>query len=423
MDPLAVREDAPPTTRITDSAHGRAVADDRDRIARDPHDHVIQRLFGTGLALEAFAAAHPEHRETIDRQVAGVDAAIKAIRTTIFQLHDPQTGAAPGLRRRVLDVMGGVAPRMARPPLVVFTGQVDLALTGELADDVVAVVRETLSNVIRHAEARQTLVEVAVTDVDLRVSVDDDGRGVPAEAGASSGVAGVVVALLGSLRRLPAVGRGTEHPADEDRREGRGVVHAQRPGGASVHRELPPGQEAGVAHEEPAHDLGRDLPARIADAERGALDQRRLGGARGLERLTRGPGLTHDRAPAEPSHSRSAPAEGPGGAGGTGGARGIATMPPSSGSHATWQSGQEKPRRPSTTVGDSACAQAGQTVGEASAAVSVSRVVWRCTRPAHSPAPTTGSAEGPAPPRAAGGSQPPSARSTAAPIGPRCTSP
>lgn len=173
-------------------ARGRAdrerltLVEDRARIARDLHDHVIQRLFGTGLALQAIAARTPAAADAISAQVDAVDAAIAEIRTAIFAL-GARAASGGALRHRVLDVASDAAPGLANPPLVTFSGPVDLLVTGELADDVLAVVRESLANATRHARATRVEVSVAVDDDAVVVTVDDDGVGLPAGARRASG--------------------------------------------------------------------------------------------------------------------------------------------------------------------------------------------------------------------------------------------
>lgn len=163
-----------------------ALIDDRARIARDLHDHVIQRLFGTGLTLQALAARTPENAHAISAQVDAIDAAIGEIRTAIFALN-ARAEEKGALRHRVLDVAGEASPGLANPPLVTFSGPVDLLVTGELADDVLAVVRETLANAARHARATRVELSVAADDDAVTVTVDDDGVGLPAVPSRASG--------------------------------------------------------------------------------------------------------------------------------------------------------------------------------------------------------------------------------------------
>ena len=161
------------------------VVEDRSRIARDLHDHVIQRLFATGLGLQALAATFPDQEPVIDRHVAEIDAAIADIRTAIFTL---RTRTSPmQARQRILELIGELTPSLATPPRLTFTGPVDLVVTGPLADDVVAVVRESLANVARHAHALTTAVEVTVTDTEIAVLVEDDGDGIDPAAPRNGG--------------------------------------------------------------------------------------------------------------------------------------------------------------------------------------------------------------------------------------------
>ena len=174
-------------TQLPSETEQLAVIQERARIARDLHDHVIQRLFGTGLGLVALAAIDPEHAEVIDRHVAEIDAAIADIRTAVFTLTTPTNSLSA--RHRLLDVVTDLTPNLATPPRMRFAGPIDLILTGPLVDDVIAVVRETLTNVSRHARARTALVDIAVTDGDVTVIVDDDGVGVNKRVTRASGIA------------------------------------------------------------------------------------------------------------------------------------------------------------------------------------------------------------------------------------------
>jgi len=176
-------------------ARGRAdrqrleLVEDRNRIARDLHDHVIQRLFGSGMTLQAIASTAPEStRAAIAEQVAAIDAAISEIRTAVFTLSSRSSGA-PALRHRVLDVVAESSAGLASAPRLTFSGPVDLLIEGELAEDVVAVVREGLANVARHASARTADVAIVVDDAGVIVTVDDDGRGMSHASRRSSGTA------------------------------------------------------------------------------------------------------------------------------------------------------------------------------------------------------------------------------------------
>jgi signal transduction histidine kinase len=166
-----------------------AMLDERDRIAADLHDHVIQRLFAAGLSLQSVAMGLGPGPMT-DRvlcTVADLDATIGQIRTTIFQLHDiPRTDPA-GLRARILAVAADAAPALGFDPAVRFTGTVD-ALPTDVGEDLVAVVREALTNVARHARARTAEVDLVVRPDRLVLTVRDDGTGM-AHATRRSGLA------------------------------------------------------------------------------------------------------------------------------------------------------------------------------------------------------------------------------------------
>lgn len=157
--------------------------EDRGRIARDLHDHVIQQLFATGLELQAIAGTLSPSRsaERIEASVGNLDTAILQIRTVIFSLCGAKNGTAAQVRHRIMEVVNDLAAGLIQTPQVVFTGPVDLVITGALADDVVAVVREALSNVVRHADARHVSVSVAVDDGRIEILVIDDGVGPRAE--------------------------------------------------------------------------------------------------------------------------------------------------------------------------------------------------------------------------------------------------
>lgn len=158
--------------------------EDRARIARDLHDNVIQRLFGAGLGLQALAAKIPDHAALIAAQVEQIDAAIADFRTAIFALQTPDPES---VRHRLLDVANELAPLLGVSPRVIFAGPIDLLVTGALADDVVAVVRESLSNVARHARATSAEVTVSASASHITVVIDDDGIGMPARPARQSG--------------------------------------------------------------------------------------------------------------------------------------------------------------------------------------------------------------------------------------------
>jgi signal transduction histidine kinase len=152
------------------------ILEDRARIARDLHDHVVQQLFAAGLMIQATASHLTDERDSTALQnvVGAMDDAIRQIRTLIFQLRPSTSG---GLRSAILDVVAEVRPVLACDPRLDFDGPVDSVSSNELAGDVTAVVREALTNVGRHADASAVELTVHATTSQLTVTVSDDGRG------------------------------------------------------------------------------------------------------------------------------------------------------------------------------------------------------------------------------------------------------
>ena len=156
---------------------------DRARIARDLHDHVIQRLFGAGLALQSLSAvADTDMSSAIEAQIDVIDATIKDIRTIIFALSSGERRGAKRLRDRLLDVATDVAGSWPTPPRISFAGPLDSLVSADLADDLVAVLRELLTNIVKHAGADVVEVSVSVADGHVDLIVEDDGRGIPVTA-------------------------------------------------------------------------------------------------------------------------------------------------------------------------------------------------------------------------------------------------
>lgn len=163
-------------------SHARAaqqkaiLAEERARIARDLHDHVIQQLFGAGLTLQSLTATvDGRSRGRIDEVIRQLDDAIAQIRTVVFAL-SARDGSS--LRHRLIDVVAEASGALPRPPALRFSGPVDHSVHGPLADDVVGVARELLSNSVRHAGAHGISLEVDIVGGDVSVVVADDGGGI-----------------------------------------------------------------------------------------------------------------------------------------------------------------------------------------------------------------------------------------------------
>lgn len=152
------------------------VLTDRDRIARDLHDHVIQRLFAVGLALQgAIARArYPEVRQRLSNAVDDLQAIIQEIRVAIFDLHGGPAGTTH-LRQRLDAAIAQFADSGVRTT-VQFVGPLSV-VDSELADHAEAVVREAVSNAVRHANATEVTVDVRVED-ELGIDVVDNGCGI-----------------------------------------------------------------------------------------------------------------------------------------------------------------------------------------------------------------------------------------------------
>jgi signal transduction histidine kinase len=154
--------------------------EDRDRIARDLHDHVIQRLFAAGLTVQSMAAGvgTDSGASRLNRVVDDLDETIRQIRTTIFELRGPLAPQSSTVRSQVVGVADEVAPALGFSPALRFTGAVDTIVPDDLAADLIAVVREALSNIARHAHASAAEVEVTATPAELTVDVTDNGVGI-----------------------------------------------------------------------------------------------------------------------------------------------------------------------------------------------------------------------------------------------------
>jgi signal transduction histidine kinase len=152
--------------------------EDRARIARDLHDHMVQQLYGAGLDLEAASAdADPEVAARLGSAVDAIDDAISQVRTIVFAL-TPQDGSAPSLRHRVLDLAGSASRHLPQPVSVAFAGPVDLLADGGLADELTASVRELLSNAVKHSGAASVTLTLVAADGRVTAEVSDDGRGI-----------------------------------------------------------------------------------------------------------------------------------------------------------------------------------------------------------------------------------------------------
>ena len=155
--------------------------EDRARIARDLHDHVIQQLFAAGMTVQGVASGVGDGPEAdmLDKVNDLIDEAIGQIRTSIFHLR-PSPLSAGSLRSAVLEVLAEVRPILGPAATVRFEGPIDSVSDAEVVLDVRAVLREALTNVARHGGAEKVTTTVQATSRWLAVVVADDGRGMGA---------------------------------------------------------------------------------------------------------------------------------------------------------------------------------------------------------------------------------------------------
>ncbi|MFD4943610.1 GAF domain-containing protein [Streptomyces sp. NPDC058239] len=178
-------------TERRESAEQIALLADRDRIARDLHDLAIQRLFATGMTLQSVVrlVEQPQARERLLRAVDDLDETIKIIRSTIFGLRARDSGrAGQGLRARTATTVEQVARTLGFQPSLRMGGLIDTDVPAEIADQVIAVLGEALSNVARHARATTADISLMVGKGAVNLVVCDNGVGMPKHGGLRSGL-------------------------------------------------------------------------------------------------------------------------------------------------------------------------------------------------------------------------------------------
>jgi signal transduction histidine kinase len=220
-----------------------SVFEDRDRIARDLHDLVIQRLYATGMSLEG-TMPMITRREVADRVRNAVDAmddTIRDIRGTIFALQSRGQASSPRLRADIVALGDEMSRMLGFAPALRLGSGLDSRASGELSEQVLAVLREALSNAARHSGATRVDVTVDTDETGmLTVLVRDNGRGI-GETSRRSGLANMAdraEQLGGGLRLSSPETGGTElewkvpvppEPAAEDDAGPRPSPHAKYP--------------------------------------------------------------------------------------------------------------------------------------------------------------------------------------------------
>jgi PAS domain S-box-containing protein len=174
--------------RLQQAEQHLRIVEDRERIARDLHDVVIQKLFAAGMTVQSVAArsADPDQSRRLHRVVDELDETIREIRSVIFSLQS-DGGDQTGLRARVLQVIDDERTALGIEPRIRFDGPID-ATSESIASEVVAVVREAISNIARHAHASDVEVHVEHRDATVTVRVVDDGIGLPEAVSSGRGI-------------------------------------------------------------------------------------------------------------------------------------------------------------------------------------------------------------------------------------------
>ena len=189
---------------------------ERNRIARDLHDNVVQRLFATGLYLQQAARSlDGESKERVEGAMTAIDQTIRQIRNTILVL---RSTAADRLDSLLTTIVAETAPLLGFPPRIAMSSDVS-QVTGPLAADLALCVREALSNVVQHAQAHSVQIEVTVEEAAVVLRISDDGVGIQGD---------------------PRPGGGLENLAERARAHGGTFTYASEPGaGTALHWRMP----------------------------------------------------------------------------------------------------------------------------------------------------------------------------------------
>ncbi|WP_433066731.1 GAF domain-containing protein [Dactylosporangium sp. CS-033363] len=197
--------------RAQDEREMLAVVGDRERIARDLHDVVIQRLFAAGMQLQgaAYRSSQDDVRERIGRVTDDLDTTIREIRGAIFELRG---AAGNSLRRAVRDLVDEAEDALGFRPALRIDGPIDTAVPDAQRTAALAVLREALSNIAKHAKAGSARVSLTVGGGSLGLVVEDDGVGLPAGSPTGNGLPNMrarAADLGGECTLGPAEQRGT----------------------------------------------------------------------------------------------------------------------------------------------------------------------------------------------------------------------
>ena len=173
--------------RLHSLVRDHALMEERDRIARDLHDSVIQRLFAIGLSLQGTArlVERTEAAARMGEAIESIDETIRELRKAIFDIE--LTIDKEGLYSKVMDLVHELSPVLGLEPQVSVVGPIGRVAMGPMSDAVLAVLREALTNVAKHADASRVSIMISAGD-ELRVIVADDGKGICGRSGEGLGL-------------------------------------------------------------------------------------------------------------------------------------------------------------------------------------------------------------------------------------------
>ncbi len=180
--------------RLHDRVRRAAVYEDRDRVARDLHDTVIQRLFALGLTLQSMAARlPPAAADQLGGAVADIDRVIAQVRSTIYELGMGEDSR--GIRDDITNLTRELQPVLGCDVDVMFEGPLDARINGQVMEHLLATIREALTNVGKHAHATRASVSVVADETSCRLKITDDGTGITGAPSVGGGLG------LSNLRR------------------------------------------------------------------------------------------------------------------------------------------------------------------------------------------------------------------------------
>jgi signal transduction histidine kinase len=218
------------TARAMEMQRQIDVTEETERISQGLQDLVVRRLSGTGLILQSAASRYPATAAALSEAVDEIDKAIRELRAVVFGLTTRKTGAR--LHERVLSLVSESENSLGFSPRLQFDGTLETALTQAVADELMLVLREILSNIATHADASEADISLGVTDGVLQLRVTDNGNG--PRPGAQGDRAGIGLAgLAASAERLGGtctVGRAGQNGAAN----GQGGAPGTAAGGGTV---------------------------------------------------------------------------------------------------------------------------------------------------------------------------------------------